>query len=225
MWVQVPPWAFFRFFVLIVFYCIMNFILFILILTILISAVFVVNTRNPVYSVFFLILTFLLGSIFLFLLRNEFLSIMFIVVYIGAIVVLFLFVIMMLNIKLIDLKSSYIAYIPLSFVFILLFFFEIMLYMQVNDFYVFYNVFDSYVNWVNYLYFSISNVHLVGLYLYTYYFLIFIASALILFIATIGSILLTFVSFFPLKSNYNKRHQYVMFQYFVDYAYNLHLKN
>jgi len=203
----------------------MNFILVFLILSILISAILVVNTRNPVYSVFYLILTFLLGSMLLFLLRNEFLSIMFIVVYIGAIVVLFLFVIMMLNIKLIELKSTYIAYIPLSFVFILLFFFEFMLYMQMSDVYVFYNVFDSYISWLNFLYFSVSNVHLIGLYLYTYYFFIFICSALILFIATIGSILLTFISFFSLKnSSYNKRHQYVMFQYFVDYNYNLRLK-
>lgn len=202
----------------------MSFSLLLLFISIIISAVMVVNTNNPVHSVFFLILSFLFGSMFLFLMRNEFLSIIFIVVYIGAIVVLFLFVIMMLNIKLIELKSSYITYIPLSFIFILIFFFEILYYFQINYIYIYSNTTEFYINWVNYLYFSLSNVHLIGLYLYTYYFLVFIFSAIILFIATIGAILLTFISFIGFKSNYNKRHQYVMFQYFVDYSTSLTAK-
>jgi NADH-quinone oxidoreductase subunit J len=86
---------------------------------------FVIFSKNPIYSVFFLILTFCNVSSLLFLLRLEFLPIIFIVIYVGAIAVLFLFVMLMLNIKLAQLKVDNVNYIFLGFVFALVFIFEL----------------------------------------------------------------------------------------------------
>jgi NADH-quinone oxidoreductase subunit J len=78
----------------------------------LLSSTLVIVSKNPVYSVLFLILTFCNVSSLLFMLNLEFLPITFLVVYVGAIAVLFLFVIMMLNIKLSDLKSETMHFVP-----------------------------------------------------------------------------------------------------------------
>jgi NADH-quinone oxidoreductase subunit J len=86
---------------------------------------FVVFSKNPVYSVFFLILTFCNVSSLLFLLRLEFLPIIFIVIYVGAIAVLFLFVMMMLNIKVAQIKKDNVHYVFLGFVFAIIFILEL----------------------------------------------------------------------------------------------------
>ena len=65
----------------------------------LLSGILVISSRNPVHSVLFLILTFVGASGLLILSEAEFMAIILIVVYVGAIAVLFLFVVMMLNIK------------------------------------------------------------------------------------------------------------------------------
>ena len=74
---------------------------------ILISATMVISVKNPVHSVLFLILTFISAAGLLFLLEIEFISLIFIVVYVGAIAVLFLFVVMMLDIKITDLNRNF----------------------------------------------------------------------------------------------------------------------
>lgn len=73
---------------------------------------FVFLTENPVHSVLFLILTFFNSSAILLLLNADFLALIFVIVYVGAIAVLFLFVVMMLNIKS---PTSNSAYQPLAF--------------------------------------------------------------------------------------------------------------
>ena len=65
----------------------------------IISNFFVFNCKNPVHSVLFLILSFILSSLILFLFKIDFLALLYIIIYVGAIAVLFLFVVMMLNIK------------------------------------------------------------------------------------------------------------------------------
>ena len=65
----------------------------------LISSIFVIFAENPVHSVLFLILSFFNVSCILLLFQVEFLSLLFLIIYVGAIAVLFLFVIMMLNVK------------------------------------------------------------------------------------------------------------------------------
>ena len=70
--------------------------------TLIFSSVMVISAQNAIYSVLFLVLSFLAAASFLFLLKCEFLSLIFILIYVGAIAILFLFVVMMLNIKLVE---------------------------------------------------------------------------------------------------------------------------
>jgi NADH:ubiquinone oxidoreductase subunit 6 (subunit J) len=83
----------------------------------ILSSLFVITTKNPVFSILFLILSFANVSCLLFLFNFEFLPIAFLVIYVGAIAVLFLFVLMMLNIKLAELQESYFSFIPISIIF------------------------------------------------------------------------------------------------------------
>ena len=73
---------------------------------VLINSTLVIVSRNALHSILFLILTFLFSSLIVFLLNNEFLALFFIIIYLGAIVVLFLFVVMMLDLKLYNVKLT-----------------------------------------------------------------------------------------------------------------------
>ena len=72
----------------------------------LVSASMVIISRNPLHSVLFLVTSFLSSSILLFLFENEFLALFFLIIYLGAVAILFLFVVMMLDIKYRDLQTS-----------------------------------------------------------------------------------------------------------------------
>ena len=98
----------------------------------LVSAVFVIWTKNPVFSVLFLIFTFFNVSAVLFLFNFEFLPIAFLVVYVGAVAVLFLFVLMMLNIKLAELIESYSMILPVGLLFCLIFIIQILSLFQME---------------------------------------------------------------------------------------------
>ena len=78
------------------------------------AAVAVITARNPVYSVLFLVLAFFSAAAIWMLLEAEFLAIILIVVYVGAVMVLFLFVVMMLDINLVPLKEGFIRYLPVA---------------------------------------------------------------------------------------------------------------
>jgi NADH-quinone oxidoreductase subunit J len=197
-----------------------NFLLLFLFLLVMVSALFVVNVSNPVHSIFFLVVVFLTGSIFLFFIRNEFLSIIFIMVYVGAILVLFLFVIMMLNVKLIELKTTYISYLPLGLVIFCIFFFEFIYYLRLSNYMV---IAEYYVVWLSYSDYNLTNIHIIGFYLYTYYFLLFLFCGLLLFIATIGAILLTYINFNNSYTGVDKKYQKASTQYFVTYEQKLKL--
>ena len=80
----------------------------------LLSAIMVISARNPVHSVLFLILSFCSSSGLLILLEAEFMAMIFIVVYVGAIAVLFLFVVMMLNIKISEVVEEVYQYLPVG---------------------------------------------------------------------------------------------------------------
>ena len=77
------------------------------------SASMVILSKNPVYSVLFLVMSFLSSSILLFLFDNEFLALFFLIIYLGAIAILFLFVVMMLDIKYKNFQKSQ-FYLPLA---------------------------------------------------------------------------------------------------------------
>src|SRR5215469_18884199 len=85
----------------------------------LLSSVFSITSKNPVISVIFLISTFVQASLYLILIGINFLGISYIVIYVGAIAVLFLFVIMLLNIRLAEITevgTQYFKVLPLAFV-------------------------------------------------------------------------------------------------------------
>ena len=83
-------------------------------LVLVFAAVAVVTVRNPVYAVLFLVLAFFSASAIWMLLEAEFLAIILVVVYVGAVMVLFLFVVMMLDINLVPLKEGFIRYLPVA---------------------------------------------------------------------------------------------------------------
>ncbi len=83
-------------------------------LVMVLAAVAVVTVRNPVYAVLFLVLTFFSAATIWLLLEAEFLAIILVVVYVGAVMVLFLFVVMMLDINLVPLKEGFIRYLPVA---------------------------------------------------------------------------------------------------------------
>ena len=78
------------------------------------SAFMVIAARNPVYSVLFLILTFFNSAGLFVLLGAEFLALLLVVVYVGAVAVLFLFVVMMLDIDFAELNEGFLQYMPIG---------------------------------------------------------------------------------------------------------------
>ena len=83
-------------------------------LVLVFAAVGVITSRNPIYSVLFLVLAFFSASAIWMLMEAEFLAIILIVVYVGAVMVLFLFVVMMLDINLVPLKEGFSRYLPVA---------------------------------------------------------------------------------------------------------------
>lgn len=155
----------------------------------IISALLVINTRNPVYSILFLILVFCNSTGLLLLFNIEFISILLIIIYIGAITVLFLFVVMMLNIQTYQ-NSNFNYFLTFLFLSAMLFFVfeEIILFVNPNN-----SIQNSYNEWVLLLD-QITNIETVGQVMYTYYFPIFLISGIILLLALIGAVLLTLVN-------------------------------
>lgn len=153
---------------------------------IIICSILVIIAKNPVHSILYLILVFCASSLLLVSIGSEFLGIIFIVVYVGAIAVLFLFVIMMLNIKIIELNENIIRYLPLTFIIFFILFIQIFIYSD------FINIIDSvyYLDWIVLLNQS-SNLVLIGEILYTYFFHFFFLVSLILLLAMVGTIMLT----------------------------------
>jgi len=93
----------------------------------ILSGIMVIRSKNPVHSVLFLILVFCNASGLLILLGLDFFAMVFLVVYVGAIAVLFLFVVMMLNIKLVEINENILRYLPIGGLIGLIFLFEIFL--------------------------------------------------------------------------------------------------
>src|ERR1700754_3051767 len=98
---------------------------FLLYILILIAGLLVITSKNTVQSVLYLILVFLLCSILFIYIGADFIGLIILIVYIGAISVLFLFIIMMLNIRVLELYSTFTIYLPLAFFLGLIFFIEI----------------------------------------------------------------------------------------------------
>ena len=78
------------------------------------SAVMVISARNPVHSVLFLILSFFSAAGLFVMLGAEFLAMILVVVYVGAVAVLFLFVVMMLDVDFVELRQGFLQYLPIG---------------------------------------------------------------------------------------------------------------
>ena len=157
------------------------------------SSIMVVTTTNAVYSIFFLILVFCNATFLLLLLNVEFLALTLILVYIGAVAVLFLFVVMMLDIKQIDKNEKNIFFLlPINLIigFIMLISIYLILFKDLT-YNLTENIYDfNYFNWFDMLT-PLSNIELIGQFLYTFGFFYFIQAGVILLLAMIGAIVLT----------------------------------
>jgi len=151
------------------------------------SALMVISSRNPVHSVLFLILSFVSSSGLFILLGAEFLAMILIVVYVGAIAVLFLFVVMMLDINFVKLREGFLQYLPFGILLGLVLLIElIMIFLSdelKNITLIEYKALSTFMH--------IENTKEIGSVLYTKYFYLFQLSGLILLVAMIGSIVLT----------------------------------
>lgn len=158
-----------------------------------ISAFMVIFSQHSVFSLLFLVASFIFSAFLLFILECEFLALLFIVVYVGAIAVLFLFSIMMLESKLDNLSKNSIKYVPVGFVFsfslLVPLLYEISLHFE-NDYEINHFYLNTYQNWYD-LIDSISDVEVYGQILYSYYVLQFLIAGLILLLIIIGAVYLT----------------------------------
>ena len=150
------------------------------------SAVLVIVSRNPVHSVLYLILAFVNASGLFILMGAEFLGMMLIVVYVGAVAVLFLFVIMMLDVDFVELREGFLEYLPIGLVIGAIFLVELLLVVG---------------GWVIHpgsvkqitaaIPTNVSNTEALGLVLYTKYIHYFQIAGMVLLVAMIGAIVLT----------------------------------
>ena len=150
------------------------------------SAVMVIVSRNPVHSVLYLILAFVNASGLFILMGAEFLGMMLIVVYVGAVAVLFLFVIMMLDVDFVELREGFIQYLPVGLVIGGIFLFELLL--TVGAWIINPTLSKTITAPIPT---NVSNTEALGLVLYTKYIHYFQLSGMVLLVAMIGAIVLT----------------------------------
>ncbi len=150
------------------------------------SAVMVIVSRNPVHSVLFLILAFVNASGLFILMGAEFLGMILVVVYVGAVAVLFLFVIMMLDVDFTELREGFLEYLPFGLVIGAIFLAELLLVgggWVINP-----GIVKSATSTIPA---NISNTEALGLVLYTQYIHYFQIAGMVLLVAMIGAIVLT----------------------------------
>ncbi|MGO8865238.1 MAG: NADH-quinone oxidoreductase subunit J [Alphaproteobacteria bacterium] len=152
------------------------------------SGVMVIAARNPVHSVLFLILAFFNAAALFVLLGAEFLAMILVVVYVGAVAVLFLFVVMMLDIDFVQLREGFAKYLPVGAVIGLILLGELAL---VGGSWVFAPEVAQTVKDPIPLFSQVPNTEALGLVLYTKYVYLFQAAGLVLLVAMIGAIVLT----------------------------------
>ena len=150
------------------------------------AALMVVGSRNPVHSVLYLILAFFNAAALFVLLGAEFLAMILVVVYVGAVAVLFLFVVMMLDVDFVELRQGFLDYLPIGGMVAVILLVELL---------------AALVGWA----FApevaaslpeptpaaTSNIEAIGLILYTRYIYFFEVAGLILLVAMVGAIVLT----------------------------------
>jgi NADH-quinone oxidoreductase subunit J len=150
------------------------------------SAVMVISARNPVHAVLFLILTFFNASGLFMLAGAEFLALLLIVVYVGAVAVLFLFVVMMLDVDFTSLRQGFLQYAPIGVVVGAILLLELLL--VAGSFVVSPEIAGGSALPIDG---SVDNIRAIGLVLYTRYIFLFQGAGAVLLVAMIGAIVLT----------------------------------
>lgn len=164
------------------------------------SALMVISQNNPVRCVLFLVLTFFASSVLWILMHAEFLALILVLVYVGAVMTLFLFVVMMLNIDIESLKSHFMRYLPFGLIIVALLTGLLMVAIPADSFKMNANT-DELVATVDNAQLSnitksaeavphLSNTEALGMVLYTDYLLAFELAAVILLVAIISAITL-----------------------------------
>jgi len=148
----------------------------------------VVTARNPVHSVLFLILAFFNAAGLFVLLGAEFLAMILVVVYVGAVAVLFLFVVMMLDINFVELRKGFITYLPIGFTIGIILLVELAL---VFGAWVVSPLAETAARAPTPAPTSVPNTHALGLVLYTNYVYLFEGAGFVLLVAMVGAIVLT----------------------------------
>jgi NADH:ubiquinone oxidoreductase subunit 6 (subunit J) len=153
----------------------------------------VIIAQHSVFSLLFLLGCFIFSSFLLFILECEFLALFFVLIYVGAVAILFLFSIMMLDYKLVSLSKSSIRYLPIGF-----FFGIILLYFAISEIFrnfesiksldfLYLNIYQSWYNLID----SVSDCESYGQILYSYFVLQILVLGLILLLVLIGVVYLT----------------------------------
>jgi len=153
------------------------------------SGVMVISSRNPVHSVLFLILAFFNAAGLFVLLGAEFLAMVLVIVYVGAVAVLFLFVVMMLDINFVELRQGFLQYLPVGALIGIVLFAELVLVLgawQLGAIDVAKELGAPVAAAAN-----LDNTRALGALLYTRYVYAFQAAGMILLVAMIGAIVLT----------------------------------
>jgi NADH-quinone oxidoreductase subunit J len=152
------------------------------------SAVMVISSRNPVHSVLFLILAFVNAAGLFVLMGAEFLAMILIVVYVGAVAVLFLFVVMMLDVDFTELRQGFLTYLPIGVVVGGILLAELLVVVGA------WAIEPGVANFITAPIppaADVNNTQAIGLVLYTRYVYFFQAAGLILLVAMVGAIVLT----------------------------------
>ena len=155
-------------------------------ISVIAGGLFTVISRNPVHSVLWLILSFLSAAGLFVLLNAEFVAMLLIIVYVGAVAVLFLFVVMMLDVDFAELKAEMARYMPLALLIGLVILMQFVMAFGAWDA-------NSAAEGLRTQVITdeVHNTAALGLILYDQYFLLFQLSGLILLVAMIGAIVLT----------------------------------
>lgn len=158
----------------------------------------VIAARNPVISMLYLVVVFLQSSILFLLLGAEFLFVLFLIVYVGAVAILFLFVIMLLNLRVVESYNTFYNYMPIG-LFVGFYFLLFIIFFLSTDFstatFLDFTLVENYSqSWSSFLFFK-SNVYSMGELLYNYYNHFFLLAAWLLLLALLGVISLTLQPF------------------------------
>lgn len=152
------------------------------------AGVLVIASRNPVHSVLFLILAFFNSAGLFVLMGAEFLAMILVIVYVGAVAVLFLFVVMMLDINFVELRSGFAQYLPIGALVGLILLAELLV---VGSGWVVIPQVESLASAPIPPIDQVTNTEAIGRLIYTKYIYLFQAAGLVLLVAMVGAIVLT----------------------------------